>query len=87
MVCRDYLASHIQVQIIESSKIGVSGLGEGGSPNFAAALQHNGINIQEFIQKTGATHKWGFVYDGWRNGQPDDKFYHLFASTKASASQ
>ena len=86
MTMRRIYNPQVEIQVIESSKIGIVGVGEGGLLNFAAALQHNGIDAQEFIRETGATHKWGFVYEGWRTGQPDDKYYHLFASAKASAS-
>ena len=84
---RRIFSPQVEVQVIESSKIGIVGVGEGGLLNFAAALEHNKIDVQEFIKETGATHKWGFVYEGWRTGQPDDKFYHLFASAQGSASR
>lgn len=84
---RRVFSPQVEVLVIESSKIGIVGVGEGGLLNFAAALEHNQINVQEFIKETGAAHKWGFCYEGWRTGQPDDKFYHLFASGEGSASQ
>ena len=84
---RRIYSPQVEIQVIESSKIGIVGVGEGGLLNFASALQHNGIDPEEFTRETGATHKWGFVYEGWRTGQADDKYYHLFASAKASASQ
>lgn len=84
---RRIFSPQVEVRVIESSKIGIVGVGEGGLLNFAAALEHNGIDVQEFIQETGAAHKWGFCYEGWRTGKPDDKFYHLFASAQGSASQ
>jgi tryptophan halogenase len=87
MTLRRIYSPQVEIQVIESSKIGIAGINEGGLLNFIPALQHNGINVQEFIRETGAMHKWGFVYEGWRTGQPDDKYYHLFASAKASASQ
>ena len=84
---RRIFSPQVEIQVIESSKIGIVGVGEGGLLNFAAALQRNDIDTQEFIRETGATHKWGFVYEGWRTGKPDDKFYHLFAAAEASGSQ
>ncbi len=70
------------VRLIESSKIGIIGVGEGGILNIMTALRRNGVDIDDFMAATGATYKWGFAYEGWRTGQPDDIYYHLFGLAK-----
>ena len=84
---RRIFSSEVEVQVIESSEIGIVGVGEGGLLNFIGALKHNNIDIGEFIRETGATWKWGFSYEGWRTGKEDDRFFHLFASQDTSVSR
>lgn len=87
LTLRRLFSPRVDVRVIESSKIGIVGVGEGGLLNLVSGLIHNQIDIDEFVRETGAAFKWGFCYEGWRTGQEDDKFYHLFVSSQASASQ
>lgn len=77
---RNIFGPKVEIRLVESSKIGIVGVGEGGLLNFAAALKHYDIKLNEFLQETKATFKWGFSYEGWRSGKKEDCFYHLFAS-------
>lgn len=80
LTMRRIFSPKVKVHLIESSDIGIVGVGEGGLLNIVSALQTNGINVEEFMKETGSTYKWGFCYEGWRTGEKDDKFYHLFGS-------
>ncbi len=75
---RKLLGKHIEVCVIESSDIGIVGVGEGGIPNIISCLLKLDIDIKEVMQATQASYKWGFSYEGWRTGQPDDQYFHLF---------
>lgn len=67
------------VTVVESPRVGVIGVGEGGILNFPDALiGRYGIDLDAFIDGTGAVIKLGFEYVGWNNGRDDDVFYHLF---------
>jgi tryptophan 7-halogenase len=69
----------VSVKVVESPRVGVIGVGEGGILNFPDALiRRYGIDLDAFIEGTGAVFKLGFEYIGWNNGRDDDIFYHLF---------
>ena len=78
LTLRRIFSGNVQVRLIESTKIGIVGVGEGGILNIMAALSRNKIDLDDFMAETGATYKWGFAYEGWRTGTQDDKYYHLF---------
>ncbi|MDR0781318.1 MAG: tryptophan 7-halogenase [Pseudomonadales bacterium] len=68
----------VEVTLIEAPEIPIIGVGEGGLINLVDGLIRNNIAIDDFIQSTGATYKFGFLYEGWRGGGREDVFYHLF---------
>ena len=54
------------VTVIESSKIGTIGVGEGSTAVFRQMLQHFGLDELEFLAATGATIKYGIRHRDWR---------------------
>ena len=54
------------VTVIESSKIGTIGVGEGSTAVFRQMLQHFGLDEMEFLAATGATIKYGIRHRDWR---------------------
>ncbi len=60
-----------QITVIESSKIGVVGVGESTTGFFTNVLMNDfadlGCDINEFIIETGATLKYGIKHKGWTN--------------------
>lgn len=75
---RKLFASSIKIQLIESPKVGIVGVGEGGLINLLTMLNHLKIPTSDFMRETGASLKWGFCYEGWRTGEKKDEFYHPF---------
>lgn len=55
-----------RVTVIESSKIGVIGVGEGSTAVFRQMLRHFGLDEDEFLAATGATIKYGIRHRDWR---------------------
>lgn len=55
-----------EVTVIESSKIGTIGVGEGTTAVFRQMLQHFGLDEMEFLRETGATIKFGIRHRDWR---------------------
>lgn len=53
------------VTVIESSKIGILGAGEGGTPNFGKILSLLDINQKDFFDNTGSTIKNGLEFINW----------------------
>ena len=54
------------VTVIESSKLGVIGVGEGSTAVFRQMLRHFGLDEMEFLRETGATIKYGIRHRDWR---------------------
>ena len=65
-----------KVTLIESSKIGILGAGEGGTPNFGGILSLLDINQTEFFNRTGSTAKAGLEFINWTGNGITSK--HLF---------
>lgn len=55
-----------KVTVVESSKIGVIGVGEGSTAVFRQMLRHFGLDEAEFLRETGATVKYGIRHRDWR---------------------
>lgn len=84
---RKIFSSNVEIRVVESTEVGIVGVGEGGLLNLQGALQSIDIDLNEFMQETNATYKWGFCYEGWCSGEKEDKYYHPFASSTGAASQ
>ncbi|NBZ87725.1 tryptophan halogenase family protein [Stagnihabitans tardus] len=54
------------VSVVESSRIGTIGVGEGSTAVFRQMLLHFGLNEEEFLRETGATIKYGIRHRDWR---------------------
>jgi tryptophan halogenase len=68
--------------IIDSSKIGILGAGEGSTPNFGRMLELLGINQKDFYNKTNSTIKNGLHLYNWTGNNELAK--HLFTGTQPS---
>jgi tryptophan halogenase len=64
------------VTLIESSKIGILGAGEGGTSNFGKMLSLLDINQQKFFDRTKSTVKGGLLLYNWTGQNELSK--HLF---------
>ncbi|WP_313299177.1 tryptophan halogenase family protein [Diaphorobacter sp.] len=87
LALRKIFSAAVEVRVIESSQIGIVGVGEGGLLNLQSALQALDIDLDEFKRETNGTYKWGFSYERWRTGAEDDRYFHPFASAQGAASQ
>jgi tryptophan halogenase len=65
-----------EVRLIESSKIGILGAGEGSTPNFGFFLSKLGINHDDFFNETNATVKNGLHMQNWTGDNTN--LYHMF---------
>jgi tryptophan halogenase len=71
------------VTLIESSKIGILGAGEGGTPNFGRMLALLDINQKEFFEKTGSTLKGGLDLYNWTGR--NELMRHLFTGDEPNS--
>jgi tryptophan halogenase len=60
------------ITIVESSTIGIVGVGEGSTEHWKTFMDTVGINVKELVLETGATFKSGIKFENW-NG--DGKSY------------
>ena len=65
---------HKDVTVIESSKIGIIGVGEGSTEHWKTFMEFIGIDFPEMVRETGATYKNGIKFTNW-NGD-DDHYWH-----------
>lgn len=77
---RKLFSPTVEIMVIASPEIPIVGVGEGGTLTLMQTLDELNIPFGEFLQETGAVHKLGFVYEGWRqnNKKVDDFYYHMF---------
>jgi tryptophan halogenase len=62
----------IEITIVESSTVGIIGVGEGSTEHWSSFLSATRISLKELITETDATMKAGIKFDNW-NG--DGKFF------------
>ena len=62
----------LDITVVESSTIGIVGVGEGSTEHWRDFMTAVGINLKELITETGATFKTGIKFENW-NG--DDTYY------------
>lgn len=73
-----HLGHNASITVVESSQIGVIGVGESTTPPLIWALDHLGIPLSEIVKNAGATIKNGIKFTNWSN---DGKYYyHNFTS-------
>jgi len=75
----------LKIDIIESDKIGIVGVGEGSTEHWSPFMVHCDISISKIIKETDATFKYGINFDNW---QGDGKNYiHSVSSSFATECQ
>jgi tryptophan halogenase len=67
-----------EVTVIDSSKIGILGPGEGTTPLMYETLKSLDINIVDFVKETKATVKNGVKFVNW--GTEKDFYFHSFVN-------
>lgn len=70
-----------EITVIESSKIGILGAGEGTTPNFPYIINQLGIDEVDFLDKTNTTKKTGVEFINWSGD--GSKFLHEFQQDKS----
>ena len=74
----------LSVTLIESPDVPTIGVGEGTWPTRRRTLERAGIAESEFLTECDASFKQGSRFDGWRDGAPDDRYYHPFMAPPAA---
>ena len=66
-----------RVRLIESSDIGIIGVGEGSTPQLKAFFDAIGVREAEWMPAAHATYKLGIAFEGWGEA-PDAAYFHPF---------
>ncbi len=68
----------LQVTVIESPEVGPIGVGEGTWPTMRDTLRRIGVSESDFLRECDASFKQGSRFNGWRDGQDGDYYFHPF---------
>jgi tryptophan halogenase len=73
----------VRITLVESSRIGILGVGEATVPTIRTLLRFLGIDEREFMRATSASFKHGILYRDWKNepGTPHNSYFHPFDYT------
>jgi tryptophan halogenase len=66
-----------EVTVVSSSTIGIVGVGEGTTEHWRDFQSMCGIDAEELICQTDATHKYGILFENWTTHTPN--YYHSVA--------
>jgi tryptophan halogenase len=72
----------LSIQLVESSDIGILGVGEGTFPSIRGTLSAIGLDEARFVREANATFKQGIRFDNWLNapgGVRDHHYFHPFS--------
>ncbi|WP_347718540.1 tryptophan halogenase family protein [Sphingomonas sp.] len=67
-----------KVTLIESSDIGIIGVGEGSTPQLKAFFDDLGIAEAEWMPRCNATYKTGIAFEGWSDRPGFERYFHPF---------
>ena len=67
-----------QISLIESSAIGIIGVGEGSTPQLKAFFDTLGLAETEWMPQCNATYKAGIEFVGWSDRPGCERYFHPF---------
>lgn len=69
------LFPNMKVTVISSKDIGIIGVGEGSTEHWRHMFQDPcNIDVNELVDRTAATHKYGIKFEGWSSHTPE--YFH-----------
>lgn len=71
---------NVDITLIESSDVGIIGVGEGSTPYLKSFFTELGIHEQEWMPQTDATYKTGIQFDDWSTVSGYTGYFHPFFS-------
>jgi hypothetical protein len=75
----------LQIDLIESDKIGIVGVGEGSTEHWQSFSLHCDIDLSRMIKETDATFKYGINFDNWHGDGTN--YFHSVSSSFSMESQ
>lgn len=71
-------ATGTKVTLIESSDIGIIGVGEGSTPQLKGFFDEIGVSEAEWMPRCNATYKTGISFAGWSHDPGFETYFHPF---------
>ncbi|WP_088328585.1 tryptophan halogenase family protein [Lacimicrobium sp. SS2-24] len=68
----------VHISLLESSDIGIIGVGEGSTPALRQFFERMDIPEQEWMPACNATYKVGITFDQWSTRQGYESYFHPF---------
>ena len=68
------------IELVESSKRGIIGVGEGSTPALKSFFDEVGISEREWMPACSATYKTGITFDRWSKKPGFESYFHPFYS-------
>jgi hypothetical protein len=78
LVHRRWAEHGTKVSLIESSAIGIIGVGEGSTPQLKAFFDDLGTSESEWMPRCNATYKAGIEFAGWSDRPGYERYFHPF---------
>ena len=69
-----------RITLVESPEIGIIGVGEGSTPQFAAFFAGLGIADADWMPRVNATYKTGIRFRGWSDAPGHAAYFHPFST-------
>lgn len=76
---RDRGVATRHITLVESPDVSAIGVGEGTWPTMRTTLHRIGLSETDFINSCNASFKQGSKFVGWKDGSPQDAYYHPFS--------
>lgn len=76
---------NLEIDLVESDKIGIVGVGEGSTEHWQTFMQHCDISTTELIKNTDATFKYGINFENWTGD--NSSYIHSISSAFNMSSQ
>jgi 2-polyprenyl-6-methoxyphenol hydroxylase-like FAD-dependent oxidoreductase len=78
LIHRRWSSQGTKVSLIESSAIGIIGVGEGSTPQLKAFFDTLGIAEADWMPRCNATYKAGIEFAGWSDKPGYERYFHPF---------
>jgi len=86
LMAHHWASKGVEISLLESSTIGIIGVGEGATPKMRRFFQTLGIPDQEWMPACNATYKCGIRFPQWSTRPGYESYYHPFFTMSDDAS-
>lgn len=78
ILAKRWAKHQLEIALVESSDIGIIGVGEGSTPQLKSFFDYMDINESEWMPACNATYKTGIRFSDWSTKPGFDNYFHPF---------